>query len=155
MFGLSPGLPAPEEGLWQRERALIEAAQLLLLPVAKAIYTGRTMGELAAALNRFGFGIHFPENYRVTCDGPYRKPDGRGLVYLARAAGAENVLMIGDNVDDLDAALHAQSLDPERAYRFCGVEGGVLGVQAAEILRGRGAEVVAPTTRDLLQWLRG
>ncbi len=155
MFGLPAHLPAPEEGVWRRERALLEPAHLLLLPVPKAVYTGRTMGELAAALDRFGFSVHFPDNYRLTCDGPYRKPDGRGLLYLARAADARSVLMVGDNVDDFQTVLHAQELDPERSYRFCGIEGGVLGPRTAEVFRSLGVEAIAPTTRDLLQWLRG
>ncbi|MDA8344680.1 MAG: HAD-IA family hydrolase [Thermaerobacter sp.] len=154
MFGLRPGLPTPQEGVWQLEHALVEAAQLLLLPIPKAIYTGRTMGELSAALDRFGFSVHFPDNFRVTCDGPYRKPDGAGLVYLAHAAGANSVLMVGDNVDDLKTALHAQEIDPGRDYRFCGIEGGALGAQAEQVFRALGAEVIAPTTRELLQWLR-
>lgn len=155
MFGLSPSLAPAEEGVWQSERALIEPAQLLLLPVPKAIYTGRTLGELAAALGRFGFSVHFPDNYRVTCDGPYRKPDGAGLVYLAQASGARSVLMVGDNIDDLETALHAQEIDTGREYHFCGIENGALGEDAERILRARGAEVVAPSTRELLTWLRG
>lgn len=155
MYGIPPSFPAPEEGLWQAERRLVEGHELLLLPVAKAIYTGRTLGELQGALERFGFAVHFPENFRLTGDGPYRKPDGRGLVYLAEASGASHVLMVGDNVDDCLAAHDAAAIDPGRRYDFCGILGGALGERAADVFHSLGVEAIAPTTSELLKWLRG
>jgi len=155
MYGRPPVLEASQEGLWQQERRLLEAAELLLLPVRKAVYTGRTTGELRPTFERFAFGIHFPEHLRLTADGPYRKPDGRGLLYLAQAASASHVLMVGDNVDDALTAQSARSLDPSRRYDFCGVLGGALGERAEEVFTRLGVEAIAPSTSELLRWLRG
>lgn len=154
MFGIEPRLVPAEEGLWQLEEPIVQPEEILLLPVPKAVYTGRTTGELAAALDRLHFSVFFPDNFRVTCDGPYRKPDGGGLVYLAQAAGAQSILMVGDNVDDLLAARGAQEIDPTRSYTFCGIGGGTLGERSAEIFAQLGAEAYAPTTGVLLEWLR-
>ena len=155
MYGIMPVLATAQEGLWQQERRLVEAHELLLLPAAKALYTGRTLGELRSAFERFGFGVHFPENFCLTGDGPYRKPDGGGLRYLAQAAGASHVLMVGDNVDDFRSVENARQIDPSRSYDFCGILGGALGDRAGEVFSELGVEAVAPSASELLKWLRG
>ncbi len=155
MYGFRPSFGQPEEGLWRQERRLVEAAELLLLRAPKAVYTGRTLGELRPTFGRFGFGVHFPENFCLTSDGPYRKPDGRGLQYLAQVTGAGNVLMVGDNVDDFRAVENARVIDPSRRYEFCGVLGGALGDFAGDVFRGLGVEAIAPSASELLRWLRG
>jgi len=155
MYGFAPSLAEPQEGLWRQERRLVEAAELLLLRVPKAVYTGRTLGELRPTFARFGFGVHFPENFCLTGDGPYRKPDGRGLRYLGEVAGAAHVLMIGDNVDDFRAVENARGIDSSRRYDFCGIEGGALGELAADVFQDLGVEAVAPSASELLRWLRG
>lgn len=154
MFGAEPQLDPRAEGVWQLEEPLVRPEEILLLPVPKAIYTGRTLGELGVALSRFGFAHFFPDNFRVTCDGPYQKPDGGALVYLAQAAHASSVLMVGDNVDDLRAARHAREMDRGRSYGFCGVGGGALGERAESVFASLGAEAFAPSTSVLLEWLR-
>ncbi len=154
MYGRSPVLDVARDGLWQKERRLVEAAELLLLRASKAIYTGRTLGELRAAMERFGFGIHFPENFCLTGDGPYRKPDGRGLKYLAEAARATHVLMVGDNVDDFLTVESARQRDSARSYDFCGIVGGALGDMASDVFAELGVEAIAPSTSELLRWLR-
>ncbi len=155
MYGIPPALPEPQEGLWQRERRLVEAAEVLLLRTRKAIYTGRTLGELRVVAERFGFGVHFPENFCLTGDGPYRKPDGRGLQYLAQAADASHILMVGDNVDDYLAVEGARTIDKTRRYDFCGILGGALGDRAEDVFTEMGVEAIAPSTSELLKWLRG
>ncbi len=154
MYGRPPVLASSRDGLWQRERRLVEAAELLLLRAPKAIYTGRTLGELRASAERFGFAIHFPENFCLTGDGPYRKPDGRGLRYLAEAVRARHVLMVGDNVDDFLTAQDARRIDPSRRYDFCGIVGGALGESAEDVFTELGVEAIAPSTSELLRWLR-
>lgn len=153
MFGMPAQLQPPENGLWQLEEALIAPEDLLLLPVPKALYTGRMMGELSLALERFRLSVFFPDHHRLTSDGPFRKPDGGGLVYLARSAGAQSVLMVGDNVDDIRAAKNAQSMDPDRSYTFCAVPG-ALGDRSREIFEELGADAIAPSAKVLLEWLR-
>lgn len=154
MFGRPARMSPPADGRWQEEEPIVGAEDLLLLSAPKALYTGRTMGELSVALQRFGLAVFFPDNFRVTSDGPYQKPDGAALTYLARAAGAESVLMVGDNVDDLRAARHAGEIDATRSYSFCGIGGGALGERSASLFEELGADAYAPSAKVLLQWLR-
>jgi HAD superfamily hydrolase (TIGR01548 family) len=118
LFGFDPPPWAPDQGLWEREELLADAA--LLRQVAKrfplALFTGRNPGEAELALIRTGLVV--PEPRRWVSDGRPRKPEPHGLVELCRdlLPSGGQALFVGDTADDRKAAEAARALGARLLY---------------------------------------
>jgi histidinol-phosphate aminotransferase len=96
------------------ERPLISLPELEATGWDLAILTGRPPDELALAWRVLGFSLP------AVCDAaPHlRKPEPGGLLQLADAFRAEEVLFVGDTVDDGTCLSTASALRPELTWRF-------------------------------------
>jgi histidinol-phosphate aminotransferase len=124
------------------ERPLATLAELQATGWELAVLTGRPPEELGLAWRVLGFQLP------AVCDAaPHlRKPEPAGLLQLADAFRAEEVLFAGDTVDDARCLRSAAALRPDLAWRFA-----ALGPD-----RGRFAapgDIQSATLRDLLPML--
>jgi histidinol-phosphate aminotransferase len=99
------------------ERPLASLADLQATGWALAVLTGRPPEELELAWRVLGFQLP------AVCDAaPHlRKPEPAGLLQLADAFRAEDILFVGDTVDDAHCLRAAAALRPELAWRFAAV----------------------------------
>ncbi|HEX9009586.1 MAG TPA: aminotransferase class I/II-fold pyridoxal phosphate-dependent enzyme [Holophagaceae bacterium] len=96
------------------EKPLVALAELEATGWDLAVLTGRPPEELDLAWQVLGFRLP------AVCDAaPHlRKPEPAGLLQLADAFRAEEVLFAGDTVDDARCLRAAAALRPELAWRF-------------------------------------
>jgi histidinol-phosphate aminotransferase len=99
------------------ERPLVTLEELRSTGWDLAILTGRPPEELLLAWRVLGFELP------AVCDAaPHlRKPEPSGLLQLADAFRAEEVLFVGDTIDDARCLRFAAALRPELQWRFAGV----------------------------------
>jgi phosphoglycolate phosphatase-like HAD superfamily hydrolase len=96
------------------ERPLVGLAELQATSWDLAVLTGRPPEELELAWQVLGFLLP------AVCDAaPHlRKPEPAGLLQLADAFRAEEILFAGDTVDDAGCLRAAAALRPELQWRF-------------------------------------
>ncbi len=101
----------------QLERPLVTLAELRATGWDLAILTGRPPEELELAWRVLGFKLP------AVCDAaPHlRKPEPAGLLQLADAFRAEDILFAGDTIDDARCLRAAAALRPELRWRFAGI----------------------------------
>ena len=99
------------------ERPLIALPELQATGWDLAILTGRPPEELDLAWRVLGFQLP------AVCDAaPHlRKPEPAGLLQLADAFRAEEIVFVGDTVDDARCLQAAAAVRPELSWRFVGV----------------------------------
>ncbi len=99
------------------ERSLITRGELDIEGWDLAVLTGRPPEELAFAWKVLGFELS------GLCDSaPHlRKPEPGGLLQLADAYRAEEVLFVGDTRDDATCLRAASGLRPDLRWRFAAV----------------------------------
>jgi histidinol-phosphate/aromatic aminotransferase/cobyric acid decarboxylase-like protein/phosphoglycolate phosphatase-like HAD superfamily hydrolase len=99
------------------ERPLVSLPELRDLGVDLAVYTGRPPEEWAMAVEVLGFELP-----AVSDSAPHlRKPRPDGLLQLADAFRAQDVLFVGDTRDDAACLAAARTLRPDIAWTFAGV----------------------------------
>ena len=127
-----------------QDEPLVSAADLAALSWPKAILTGRNPAELELGLRVLGFRLP-----AVADSAPHlRKPRPGGLLQLADAFQAEEIVFAGDTRDDAQALRLARAARPDLRWRFAAV-----GAQR-DIIAGEGDLRVA-TLRSLLTILQG
>ncbi len=121
------------------ERPLVSLAELQTTGWELAVLTGRPPEELELAWRVLGFQLP------AVCDAaPHlRKPEPAGLLQLADAFRAEEILFVGDTVDDAGCLRAAAAQRPEFQWRFA-----ALGPDRARFVSP--ADVQAVSLRDLL-----
>ena len=124
------------------ERPLVTLAELRATGRDLAVLTGRPPEELELAWRVLGFQLP------AVCDAaPHlRKPEPAGLLQLADAFRAEDILFAGDTVDDAGCLRAAAALRPELGWRFA-----ALGPDRARFASPE--DVQSATLRDLLPML--
>ena len=124
------------------ERPLVSLAELQATGWDLAVLTGRPPEELLLAWQVLGFQLP------AVCDAaPHlRKPEPSGLLQLADAFRAEEILFAGDTVDDAGCLRAAATLRPELQWRFA-----ALGPDRARFVSP--ADVQFENLRDLLPTL--
>lgn len=99
------------------ETPLISLSELQALGMDVAVFTGRPPEEWEMAVEVLGFTLP-----AVTDSAPHlRKPRPDGLLQLADAFRAQEVLFVGDTRDDGACLRAAQSLRPDIAWSFAAV----------------------------------
>lgn len=121
------------------ERPLVGHPELQAFRGDVAIFTGRPPEELAMAFQVLRFRLP-----AVSDSAPHlRKPRPEGLLQLADAFRAEEVIFVGDTCDDATALRAARDLHPRIRWTFAGVgperatflrEGDLQGSNLKEIL---------------------
>ncbi len=129
------------EGLILRETWIPESGLLERLAerYALAIFTGRTRDELGPTLRRFAPTIEWSITITEE-DVASSKPAPDGLLAIAAAHPASELIYVGDNVDDARSARSA-------GVRFIGVSEG--DEELAALLRTDGAEAVVESVNQL------
>jgi histidinol-phosphate aminotransferase len=124
------------------ERPLVSLAELQATGWDLAVLTGRPPEELELAWRVLGFQLP------AVCDAaPHlRKPEPAGLLQLADAFRAEEILFAGDTVDDAGCLRAATVLRPELQWRFA-----ALGPDRARFVSP--GDVQSASLRDLLPTL--
>jgi phosphoglycolate phosphatase-like HAD superfamily hydrolase len=124
------------------ERPLATLADLQATGWELAVLTGRPPEELDLAWKVLGFSLP------AVCDAaPHlRKPEPAGLLQLADAFRAEEIVFAGDTVDDARCLRAAAALKPEVAWRFAAIGPDRSRFAVAE-------DVQFETLRDLLPML--
>ena len=124
------------------ERPLVSLAELQATGWDLAVLTGRPPEELDLAWRVLGFQLP------AICDAaPHlRKPEPAGLLQLADAYRAEEILFAGDTVDDARCLRAAALLRPELHWRFAAI-----GPDRAHFLLP--GDVQSERLRDLLPML--
>ena len=99
------------------ERPLVTLAELHATGWDLAILTGRPPEELELAWRVLGFKLP------AVCDAAshLRKPEPAGLLQLADAFRAADILFAGDTIDDARCLRAAAALRPELSWRFAGI----------------------------------
>ena len=99
------------------ERPLVTLEELRSTGRDLAVLTGRPPEELILAWQVLGFELP------AVCDAaPHlRKPEPAGLLQLADAFRAEEILFVGDTIDDARCLRAAAGLRPELDWRFAAV----------------------------------
>ena len=124
--------------------ALVTLAELEALPWDKAVLTGRNYEEMEWGFNSLGFRLP-----GVADGGPHlRKPCPGGLLQLADAYQAEEIVFVGDTRDDAQALRLAREARPDLVWTFAAVGPLRNAIARAEDLR-------APSLSALLAILKG
>lgn len=99
------------------EKPLVSLAELKSLGVDVAVFTGRPPEEWDMAVEVLGFALP-----AVTDAAPHlRKPRPDGLLQLADAYRAQEVLFVGDTRDDAACLREARALRPDLQWAFAAV----------------------------------
>jgi HAD superfamily hydrolase (TIGR01548 family) len=106
LYGSEP-LSGKEEGLWKRERIILDKA-LLIPDLFYGIYTGRTASETELALNMLKLDI--PPQAIITMDSSIIKPDPRGLEIIRSYYKREILAFVGDSMDDILTAINGNAI---------------------------------------------
>jgi len=106
LYGSEP-LSGKEEGLWRRERIILDKA-LLIPDLFYGIYTGRTASETELALNMLKLDI--PPQAIITMDSSIIKPDPRGLEIIRSYYKREILAFVGDSMDDILTAINGNAI---------------------------------------------
>ena len=123
---------------------LVTKAELEALAWDLAVLTGRNYDELETGFGVLGFRLP-----AVADSGPHlRKPMPGGLLQLADAFQAEEIVFVGDTRDDAQALRSAREARPDLVWTFAAV--GPLRDAIA-----REGDLRAPSLRALLQVLKG
>jgi HAD superfamily phosphatase len=106
-----------------------ETRDRLLEQYDVGVLTGRPEAEAEIALERVGLDDSIPIDHRFTMDDwEEGKPHPRALTTLADRFDAEQVVFVGDTLDDVRTATNAAEADPQRTYHGVGVlTGGLTG----------------------------
>ena len=132
------------QALPNRDQPLVTRAELEALGWDKAILTGRNPGEAAMGFEVLGFELP-----GVTDAAPHlRKPSPCGLLQLADAYRAQEIVFAGDTRDDAQTLRLARELRPDLIWRFAAV-----GAQREFIARE--GDLRVPSLRSLLTILQG
>ena len=152
--GGDPPLADTEAGFINDEPVLLEAETLAALEDHElGVVTGRPRAEAAIALDRVGLSLPDERVYAME-DGP-GKPEPDALVGVAETVDAENVVFVGDTLDDIETARNARDADPDRSYHGIGVlTGGLAGDDGRRKFESRGASAVLDSVNDLPGLLR-
>jgi phosphoglycolate phosphatase-like HAD superfamily hydrolase len=127
---------------WQ-ERALATLAELKATGMDLAVLTGRPPEEWALAIGTLGFELP-----AITDSAEHlRKPRPEGLLQLADAFRAQEIVFVGDTRDDAGCLAAAREIRPEIRWTFAAV-----GPDRARI--SCEGDLVVPTLRDLLPLLK-
>ncbi len=106
LYGSEP-LLGKEEGLWKRERIILNR-RLLIPDLFYGIYTGRTASETDLALNMLKLDI--PPQAIITMDSSIIKPDPRGLEIIRSYYKREILVFVGDSMDDILTAINGNAI---------------------------------------------
>jgi len=132
-----PVILDPDVAAWLTER----------YPVG--VVTGRPAAEADIALERAGLDV--PREHRYTMDDATPgKPEPDGLLALADDFGAASLAFVGDTLDDMRAAVNAESADPDTSYYGVGaLTGGLTGEAGRAKFEAAGASAVVESVNDL------
>ena len=141
--GLEPGAEAVVKRHYldtiRLERPLVSLPELQATGWELAVLTGRPPDEVLLAWQVLGFSLP-----AVGDAAPHlRKPEPGGLLQLADAFRAEEIVFVGDTVDDARCLRSAAALRPELTWRFAAV-----GPDRARFAAA--GDLQAPALRDLL-----
>jgi HAD superfamily hydrolase (TIGR01549 family) len=126
----------------KQERPLIDRPELAATGFDLAILTGRPPEELLMAFEVLGWQLP-----AISDAGPHlRKPEPAGLLQLADAFRAEEIIFVGDTRDDAEALRRARAVRPELIWTF-----GAVGPDRKRFAAPE--DVQAATLRDLLPML--
>ncbi len=110
--------------------------------VPVGICTGRPAAEATIAMERIGLEI--PSAHCFTMDDwDNGKPDPSALIILADRLDSNEIIFVGDTLDDVHTATNAMDADTDRQYYAIGVlTGGLSGSQGRQAFRSAGASDV-------------
>ncbi|WP_267642002.1 TIGR01548 family HAD-type hydrolase [Haloarchaeobius amylolyticus] len=132
------------EGFIHDEPVIIEPETIEALQANfdVGVVTGRPAAEADIALSRVGLDV--PDEHRFTMDDwEEGKPHPRALMTLAERFDSEDVVFVGDTIDDVTTARRANEEDEDRNYTGVGVlTGGLTGVEGKQKFVAYGAKAI-------------
>lgn len=147
--------PFDADGYIHNEPVLAESETLATLTdrYAVGIVTGRPAAEATIALDRIGLTVD--DNHRFTMDNwEQGKPHPYALVTLAERFDADQVVFVGDTLDDVRTAVNAAEEDESRKYQGVGVlTGGLTGDDGRTAFAEAGATAVLDSVNELPAFL--
>ncbi|NUE01725.1 TIGR01548 family HAD-type hydrolase [Halorubraceae archaeon YAN] len=113
------------------------------------VVTGRPRSEALIALERVGLAVD--SMYRFTMDDwEHGKPHPHALTTVADRFGSEEVVFVGDTLDDIETAVNAANADSDRSYAGVGVlTGGLTGEEGTAAFIDAGAKAVLDSVNNL------
>ncbi|MDG5820139.1 TIGR01548 family HAD-type hydrolase [Natronococcus sp. A-GB7] len=156
--GLEGGEPDLEtRGFIHDEPVVLEpeVRDHLLAEYDVGVLTGRPAAEAEIALERVGLEEAVPLEHRFTMDDwEEGKPHPRALTVLAERFGADDIVFVGDTLDDVRTATNASEADPDRTYRGVGVlTGGLTGEEGRRAYEREDAAAVLESVNELPELL--
>jgi HAD superfamily hydrolase (TIGR01548 family) len=150
VFGSPPHVHGLE-GFHHLEHDLVPPSLLEPWEGRIAIYTGRNGAETQLVLNRAGLAKFFPDNRKVTADSGFIKPNPEGLKLLLPPMGRDQVVFLGDTLDDLRTVQNFRRQHPrEPEIFFVGVTGGSMGDQSEVLFAEHDADVITASVQAFL-----
>lgn len=147
--------PFDADGYIHNEPVLAESETLATLTdrYAVGIVTGRPAAEATIALDRIGLTVD--DDHRFTMDNwEQGKPHPYALVTLAERFDADQVVFVGDTLDDVRTAVNAAEEDESRKYQGVGVlTGGLTGDDGRTAFAEAGATAVLDSVNELPAFL--
>ena len=147
--------PFDADGYIHNEPVLAESETLATLTdrYAVGIVTGRPAAEATIALDRIGLTVD--DDHRFTMDNwEQGKPHPYALLTLAERFDADQVVFVGDTLDDVRTAVNAAEEDESRKYQGVGVlTGGLTGDDGRTAFAEAGATAVLDSINELPAFL--
>ena len=147
--------PFDADGYIHNEPVLAESETLATLTdrYAVGIVTGRPAAEATIALDRIGLTVD--DDHRFTMDNwEQGKPHPYALLTLAERFDADQVVFVGDTLDDVRTAVNAAEEDESRKYQGVGVlTGGLTGDDGRTAFAEAGATAVLDSVNELPAFL--
>lgn len=143
-----------DAGFMDDEPIILESeAQSFLSSTTTGVLTGRPRAEATVALERVDLSVP-SERVRTMDDWEGGKPEPDALVDIATVCGAETIVYVGDEIDDIRTAVNASNADSDRTYLGIGVlTGGLSGDVGRSALTEAGAAAVLDSINDLPTYL--
>jgi HAD superfamily phosphatase len=115
------------------------------------VLTGRPAAEAEIALDRVGLDDAVSLDHRFTMDDwEEGKPHPKALTTLAERFDADQIVFVGDTLDDVRTATNAADADPQRTYCGVGVlTGGLTGEEGRRKYEREGAAAVLESVNQL------
>ena len=149
--------PLESDGFIHDEPVLADTETVSALTDAYdvGVVTGRPAAEASIALDRVGLSVEAA--HRFTMDNwEQGKPHPYALVTLAERFNADQVVFVGDTLDDVRTAVNAADEDDSREYHGVGVlTGGLTGDDGRAAFQDAGAAAVLDSVNDLPAYLAG
>ena len=152
LYGYSPTLYTGT-GYINHDKPLLEISKVPK-DMKLGVQTGRTYAEAMIGMEFSHLESLIPEEHIITKRDGFHKPQPGGLALLAERLGFQCAIYIGDTLDDLKTVRNFNAAHAPTQFLAAQVLTGPVGTANEKLFKNAGADLIAPTVNDILNWIK-